>query len=393
MNQSKTKRTIRLFDIKVSKASKAAKKEVNNVMASGWLSTGSRVAQFEKQLSGILKVPYVAALSSGTAALHLAIEASGDFKKDEIITTPFTFVATVEAIIMAGSKVVLADIDSETLNISAEDLARKITKKTKAIVPVDIAGCPADYNAIRKLCKGHSLKLISDSAHALGTKYKNKTMPELADVSVYSFYPTKNVTSAEGGAVASKNKKLIEKVRLLSRHGLTTNAFQRQKSGGWGYDVPVFGYKANLSDIHAALGIGELKTFEKNQQKRSTLAKKYLANLSQLSEFFRLPLVTSGVRHSWHLFIIQLNLNCLRIDRNKFIAEMSKLGVECGVHYQPIFELSYYRQALNLRASDFPNAARAGKSVVTLPLHTLLKISDIDYVCNCLVDILGRNRR
>ena len=375
------------------KVSRAARKEVNSVMASGWLSTGSRVAQFEKQLSEILKVPYVAALSSGTAALHLALEASGNFKEAEIITTPFTFVATVEAIIMAGAKVVLADIDSETLNISAEDAARKITQKTEAIVPVDIAGNPADYSALRKLCRVHSLKLISDSAHALGTKYKSKTMPELADVSAYSFYPTKNVTSAEGGAVASKNKKLIEKVRLLSRHGLTTNAFQRQKSGGWVYDVPAFGYKANLSDIHAALGIGELKNFEKNQQKRAKLAKRYLANLSQFSEFFRQPLITSSVRHSWHLFIIQLNLNCLRIDRNKFIAEMLKLGVQCGVHYQPIFELSYYRRALNLKASNFPNAARAGKSVVTLPLHTLLNMSDIDYVCDCLAEIFGHFRR
>ncbi len=374
------------------KLSSAAKKEVNNVMASGWLSTGSRVADFEKQLSRILNVPYVAALSSGTAALHLALESTGDFKEAEIITTPFTFVATVEAIMLAGSKIVLADIDSETLNISAEDAARKITKKTKAIVAVDIAGNPADYSAIRKLCRDHSLKLISDSAHALGTKYKNKTMPELADVSAYSFYPTKNVTTAEGGAVASKNKKLIEKVRLLSSHGLTSNAYQRQKTGGWGYDVPVFGYKANLSDIHAALGIGELKNFEKNQRKRTMLAKRYLANLSHLSDSLRLPPVATDIQHSWHLFIIQLNLDSLKIDRNRFIAELSKLGVQCGVHYQPVFELSFYRQALKLKASDFPNAAKAGKSVVSLPLHTLLKISDIDFVCECLAAILGRNR-
>ena len=390
MSQRKIKKTIQLFDIKLSSA---AKKEVNNVMASGWLSTGSRVAEFESQLSKILKVPYVAALSSGTAALHLALEAVGDLKNTEIITTPFTFVATVEAIIMAGAKVVMADIDSNTLNISAEAAARKIRKKTKAIVPVDIAGLPADYSALKKLSNAHSLKLISDSAHALGSKYKNKTMPELADVSVYSFYPTKNVTSAEVGAVASKNKKLIEKVRLLSRHGLSTNAFQRQKSGGWGYDVATFGYKANMSDIHAALGIGELKNFEKNQQKRKKLANRYLQNLSQLADFIKLPPAAAEICHSWHLFIIQLDLNRLKIDRNKVIAEMSKLGVQCGVHYQPIFELSYYRQALNLKASDFPNAARAGKAVVSLPLHTLLTMSDIDYVCECLSHVLNRNRR
>ena len=389
MSQRKTKKTIRLFDIKLSSA---AKKEVNNVMASGWLSTGSRVAEFESQLSQLLKVPYVAALSSGTAALHLALEATGDLKDAEIITTPFTFVATVEAIIMAGAKVVLVDINSDTFNISAEAAARKIRKKTKAIVPVDIAGLPADYSALKKLCKDHALKLISDSAHALGSKYQDKTMPELADISVYSFYPTKNVTTAEGGAVASKNKKLIEKVRLLSRHGLSSNAFQRQKSGGWGYDVPAFGYKANLSDIHAALGIGELKNFEKNQQKRAKLAGRYLQNLIQLSDFIKLPPAAPEICHSWHLFIIQLNLKRLTIDRNKVIAEMTKLGVQCGVHYQPIFELSYYRQALNLKARDFPNTAKAGKAVVSLPLHTLLTMSDIDYVCECLSGILGRNR-
>ncbi|MCH7948414.1 MAG: DegT/DnrJ/EryC1/StrS aminotransferase family protein, partial [candidate division Zixibacteria bacterium] len=149
----------------------------------------------------------------------------------------------------------------------------------------------------------------------------------------------------------------------------------------------------NMSDIHAALGIGELKNFEKNQQKRARLAGRYLQNLIQLSDFIKLPPVANNICHSWHLFIIQLNLDSLKIDRNKVIAEMSKLGVQCGVHYQPIFELSYYRQALNLKASDFPNTARAGKAVVSLPLHTLLKKSDIDHVCECLSHVLSRSRR
>ncbi|HEX2897517.1 MAG TPA: DegT/DnrJ/EryC1/StrS aminotransferase family protein, partial [candidate division Zixibacteria bacterium] len=260
-------------------------------------------------------------------------------------------------------------------------------------IPVDIAGHPADYGNLNKLSLAHSFKIVSDSAHSFGATFDGKAMPLWTDATVYSFYSTKNLTTAEGGAVVSRRQELIDKVRLLAKHGLTSNAYDRKMSGGWKYDASILGYKANMSDVHAAIGLGELTVFAANQEKKAKLAERYLKNLQPVSELIKLPRVDENCEHAWHLFIIQLELKRLGIDRNQFIIEMNEHGIECGVHYQPIFDLSYYSNFFSLSLDEYPHAAKAGESAVSLPLYPTLKATDVDRVCESIIEILSVNSR
>ena len=390
MKNTRGKRSIPLFDLTLSVK---AGKEVASTLASGWITTGPKVAAFERAVCRHLNVKYAAAVNSGTAGLYLVLKAIGAGKGREVVTTPFTFVATVEAILMTGAKPVLADIDPRTLNIDPEEVARKVSDRTIAIVPVDIAGYPADYELLSKVVDKRSLYLVADAAHSFGAANQSKTIPNLTDAAVFSFYSTKNLTCGEGGMVLSRHKQLIDKVKCLSLHGLTSSAFERKLTNKWEYDVVDFGYKANMSDIHAAVGLGQLTVFDKDQAKRIALAKRYMKNLAGLSDFLELPIIEKRCRHGWHLFIIKLHLSHLRINRNRFIELTANGGIECGVHYKPIFELTYYRDLLGLSEQYFPNAAYAGRRVVTLPLYPSLKVSDVDYICDCIAAIVNRHAR
>ncbi|HOP07592.1 MAG TPA: DegT/DnrJ/EryC1/StrS family aminotransferase [candidate division Zixibacteria bacterium] len=383
------KKTIKipLFDLKVSAA---ARREVAEVLNSGWLTTGPKVAAFEKAVGEYLGVNQAVAVSSGTSGLQLLLTAIGAKPGCEIMTTPFTFVATIEAILATGARPVLADIDPATLNIDPEEVARKISSKTLAILPVDIAGYPADYPRLNKIADYHKLPLVTDSAHAIGGRYQNHSTPRLADASVFSFYSTKNLTCGEGGMVVSRHKMVIDAIRSLANHGLTSNAHARKAKGGWQYDAVRPGFKANMSDVAAAIGLGEIKSLDKKQKKRTALAQRYIRNLKQFSRYFELPTVASGFTHGWHLFIIRLHLSELKCDRNKFISLMALRGIECGVHYQPVFELSYYQRLLSLSPNYFPNTTYAGRRVVSLPLYPELTTVQVDQVCEAIEDVLKR---
>ena len=390
MRSHQSKRNIPLFDLTLSSRTR---KEVASTLASGWLTTGPRVAAFEQAVCRYLKVKYAAAVNSATAGLYLTLKALGAGEGKEIITTPFTFVATVEAILMTGAVPVFADIDQFTLNIDSEGVAHKVSGRTIAILPVDIAGYPADYQQLNKIADKQSLFLISDAAHSFGGAYRNRSIPNLTDAAVFSFYSTKNLTCGEGGMVVSRNKQLIDKVRRLSLHGLTTGTYERKQKKKWEYDVVDFGFKANMSDVHAAIGLGQISAFEKDQAKRAALAKRYMKNLAGLSDFLELPVIEKHYQHGWHLFFIKLHLSCLRITRNRFIELMAGYGIECGVHYKPVFELTYYRDSLSLSERNFPNAASAGRRVVTIPLYPTLKAADVDYICDCIATIVKKYAR
>lgn len=384
MKKPLRKKSVPLFDLTVSSQ---AKREVASALSSGWLTTGPKVTAFERAISKYLNVPYTAAVNSATAGLYLTLKALGAEKGREIITTPFTFVATVEAILMTGATAVLADIDPHTLTIDPDEVARKISPRTLAIMPVDIAGYPANYHKLNEIARAHSLFLLADAAHSIGATYRNRSIARLCDAAVYSLYSTKNLTCGEGGIVASRHKQLIEKVKRLSIHGLTSGAYERQVRQKWQYDVVDFGFKANMSDLHAAVGLGQMTTFARDQAKRAFLAERYIKKLSALSEFVELPVVEKHYRHGWHLFIIKLHLSRSRIDRDRFVALMAERGIECGVHYKPIFELTFYRKLLGLRAQHYPGAAHAGRRVVSLPLFPKLRLADVDYVCDCIAAI------
>lgn len=390
MKEREGKRNIPLFDLTLSAK---AKKEVAATLASGWITSGPGVAAFEKAVCRYLNVKYGAAVSSGTAGLYLALRAVGAEKGREIITTPFTFVATIEAILMTGAIPVFADIDPYTLNIDPDEAARKVSDHTVAVVPVDIAGYPVNYELLNKICREQSLFLIADAAHSFGAAYRNRTIPNLTDAAVCSFYSTKNLTCGEGGMVLSQHKQLVEKVKRLSLHGLTSSTYERKLKSKWEYDVVDFGFKANMSDIHAAVGLGQLAVFEKEQAKRATLAERYMKNLADLSDSLELPVIDKHCQHGWHLFIIKLHLSHLKINRDRFMKLMADSGIECGVHYKPVFELTYYRDTLSLSEQYFPNATYAGRRVVTLPLYPSLKVTDVDYICDCITDIANKHAR
>jgi len=367
-------------------------REVRDTLQSGWLTTGPKVEELEKAVAEYLGVRYAVAVSSASAGLLLSLQAINVTAGQEVITTPFTFVATIEAILHCGATPVLADIVPDTLGVDPDEVARKISKRTACIIPVDIAGHPADYGTLCPLASEHPIPLISDASHAFGTTYKGKSIPRLADAAVYSFYSTKNLTCGEGGMVVSRFKPFVERIRLLSRHCMTSGAYQRQLGRKWEYDVAGLGFKANLSDVQASIALGELAGFDKNQAKRAAIARRYARNLANLSDYLHLPTVGAKTVHAWHLYVIRLHLSRLRISRNKFIALMSDHGIECGVHYRPIFSLSFYRK-LGYTGQHFPNSVYVGRRVVSLPMYPGLKLGEVDYICDVIHDIVKRHAR
>lgn len=380
--------TIPLFDLKLSRQ---ALDSAAACLKSGWLNTGPRVARFEKSVARRMKVRHAAAVSSATAGLQLILQVIGAGKGKRVITSPFTFVATVEAIIHTGARPVFVDIDPANLTIDPDLIERKMNSQTVAVLPVDIAGRLSDYQRLRRICNSKKLPLIADAAHSVSATWRGRSAASLADAAVLSFHVTKNLTCGEGGMVLSRHKHLIEEVRLLAGHGLTSAAYGRKQKGQVGYDALELGYKANMSELHAAIGLGQLEVLNSEQTKRERLAERYLSNLSHLSEYMELPPVNKSGQHGWHLFIIKLNLPRLIIDRDRFIGLMAKAGVECGVHYRPIFELTHYRKLLRLSDSHCPKAANAGLRVVSLPMWPGLKLKQVDQVCGAIENIVRRH--
>ncbi len=383
------KRRIPLY--RVALASGTIRK-VNAVLKSGWLTTGPKVAEFEKAVAAYAGVRYGAAVSSATIGLQLALEAVGAGPGGQVITSPYTFVATVEAILRTGAMPIMADIDPVTLNIDPDEVARKITRHTVCVVPIDIAGHQADYSALRTICNKHGLPLIADASHSFGAVCRNKSTARLADAAVHSCHATKNLTTGEGGIVLSRHKVITDRIRLMSLHAMTSSGYQRRVTNRWEYDVVSLGNKGNMSDVHAAIGLGQLAVFDKEQARRSRVAKRYLKHLAPLADYVETPHTAPGFVHAWHLFLIRLHLSRLSIDRNRFIALMDKAGIGCGVHYKPIFEMSFYKQS-GLSSQYFPNATYAGRRVVTLPMYPGLKLDDVDYICEQIARIVERYGR
>lgn len=390
MKKSNKPRHIPLYDIKLSKQTL---KSVNDTLKSGWLSPGAKVAAFEQAICRLMQTRYGTAVASATAGLEMVLVALGAQPGKEVVTTPFTFVGTVEAILSAGATPVFADINPHTLNIDPDEVYRKITRHTIAVMPVDIAGYPANYRMLKKICDAKQIPLIADGAHSIGALYRGKPIPKYTNAAVISFHATKNLICGEGGIVLSKHKAVIDTVKIMSRHGLTSNAFQRKKAARWDYDAVYPGYKANMSELHAAIGLGQLAVFEKEQSLRRKLAGRYLKNLADLQPYLELPTEEKHCRHGWHLFIVKLHLSKLRIQRDTFINRLAEHGIECGVHYKPIFYLTYYEQILGETGQYLPNTIYAGRRVVTLPLYPSLRLSDVDYICECVAKVVKKYGR
>ena len=361
--------------------------EINLVvetLKSGWLTTGPKVTEFETALSKYLiddEQVYSIGLNSCTSALFLALIALGIKEGDEVIVPTWTFAATSQVVDWIGAKVILCDIEEDSLNIDVNEAEKLITKKTKAIIPVHIAGYPCDMESLSELAIKYDLKIIEDAAHAIGTKYKDTKIGNFADITCFSFYATKNLAMGEGGAAVSKDESLIEKIRKLSYFGINKEAFKRyEKSGRWFYDIEELGYKSNLDSLHAALGIIQLKKLDKMNKRRREIAQYYRDNLSKKVKFNK---DSNEHYHTYHLFPIRLPEN---INRDDFIEELKDNNIGASVHFIPLHLHTFYKNRSN---NDFKVANKVFKNILSIPMCSAMDDDEVKYVVETVNKILG----
>ncbi len=368
--------------------------EVVDSLRSGWITTGPKVKRFEEAFRAYVGAPYAVPLSSATAGLHLAFLALGLAPTDEVITTPMTFAATVAMIIRAGAKPVLADIDPDTLNIDPEKIRAKITAQTKAIAPVHFAGQPCDMEPIFALAKKFNLRVIEDAAHAVGTEYKGMRIGSLDSVSVFSFHPIKNITTGEGGMLCTRDEALAEEISLLKFHGMSREAWKRYESSGTpNYDIMLPGFKYNMMDIQAALGIHQLHKLDTFIAKRTEIAAFYDASFAEVDEIKTPGRVPYEHRHAWHLYTPLIRVEKLAIDRDHLMEELKKLNIGTGLHFKAVHHHPYYRQALDIAPNELPNADYVSDRILSLPLVPAMTMDDARDVVEAVKNVIVRNRK
>jgi dTDP-4-amino-4,6-dideoxygalactose transaminase len=371
--------------------------EVVDTMRSGWLTTGTRAARFEREFAEYVDAPYAVAVNSATAALHLALAALGVGPGDEVITTPMTFCATVHAILHVGASPVLADIGADG-NIDPEQIRRRITPRTRAIIPVHMGGLPCDMNAIWSIAREKQIHVVEDAAHAAGACIDGRPIGArssagaASDAVAFSFYATKNLTTGEGGMATTHRRALADAMRMLSLHGTSHDAWSRYTGrGDWRYSVLAHGFKYNLSDIHAAIGIHQLRKLERFLDQRAMYAGLYNAAFEGLEEV-EVPPDRPGTRHAWHLYILRLNLDRLTIDRHEFICQLRERGIGTSVHFIPIPMHPFFAQ-LPLAGYACPRALELYSRIVSLPLYPAMTEEEVQYVAQSVRDILQHSRR
>ena len=351
--------------------------EVIACLRSAWIGTGPRVAQFEKDFAAYKNSLNAVALNSCTAALHLSMIAAGIKAGDEVITTPMTFCSTINSIIHARATPVLADINPITMNIDPDQIERKITPRTRAILPVHFAGRPCDMDAICTIAKRHNLKLIEDCAHAIETEYHGQKAGTLGDFGCFSFYVTKNVVTGEGGMVLTNNPEDAARIKTLGLHGMSKDAWKRFSDDGYKhYQVVECGFKYNMMDLQASIGIHQLARVEQNWKKREKIWNKYNSEFKNLP-FAIPPEPAPNTRHSFHLYTILIEECKSGINRESFLQFMNEQNIGTGVHYLSIPEHPYYQGEYGWRPEDYPNAKRIGRQTVSLPLSAKLSEKDV----------------
>jgi dTDP-4-amino-4,6-dideoxygalactose transaminase len=364
--------------------------EVVACLKSGWVATGPRVTQFTESLKDYLQAPYVIPLTSATAGLHLSLLGMQLKPGDEVITTPLTFVATLNAIVLAGGTPVLVDIDPATLNIDLNRLEAAITPKTRLIMPVHFAGLPVDCDALYEIAHRHQLRVLEDAAHALGASYKGQRIGSFGDTQVFSFHPTKNITTGEGGCVATRDPIVAETVMRFSFHGIDRQIFNRySKQGTQDYDVLMPGYKFNMSDIQAALGIHQMRELGGFMSRRAELAARYQEALSDWPAW-TLPQAPHYVHeHAWHIYTPLINVEAAGMDRAQFMAAMKERQIGIGLHYHAAHLYSYYRNTFHFNDGDFPHAESVSERIVSLPLFPAMTDGEHDRVLDVMFHLLS----
>ena len=348
---------------------------VVETLKSDYLTTGPKVSEFERNLADYVGAKYAVAVSNGTAALHVACLAAGIHEDDEVITTPLTFAASSNCVLYCGGKTVFADIDPRTYNIDPEDVKRKITDKTKAIIPVHLTGQPCDMDAIHKIAEAHHLTVIEDAAHAIGAEYKGRKIGGLSDMTEFSFHPVKHVTTGEGGAVTTNSEELYQKLILFRTHGITRNQdLMQQCDGGWYYQQLDLGYNYRISDIQCALGISQLKKLDRSLARRREIARRYDEAFSKIPGL-TIPYQAPDGLNSYHLYILQFN----DVDRKEAYDKLQAAGIHVNVNYIPTYTFPYYRTH-GYENTCCPNAEKVYSRILSIPMYYGLTDEQIDYV-------------
>ncbi len=357
--------------------------EVCDTMRSGWLTTGPKAKQFESDFAAFVSAKHALAVNSATSGLHLALEAIGIGPDDKVLTTVNTFTATAEVIRYLGADPVFVDTDSITMNMSVDRVREALSETTgiKAIMPVHLAGQACDMDGIAEIANEFELMVVEDAAHALPSTYKGAIIGSISDVTVFSFYVTKTLATGEGGMVVTDDEAIASRIRTMRLHGINRDVFERYRSDepSWFYEVVAPGFKYNLTDIAAAIGIHQLRRVWHMKDRRQYIADQYRSAFRDLP--IELPsLSISGDVHSWHLFAIKLNLDELKISRNRFIELMSEEGVGTSVHFIPLHLQPYWRDRYGLKIEAFPVATSVFERVVSLPIYSRMSDADIDRV-------------
>lgn len=367
-------------------------KAVTDVLKSDWITQGPKVPEFEKLIADYCNSKYAVAFSSGTAALHAASFAVGISNGDEVITTPITFAADGNCVLFQKGNVKFADIKDGTYNINPNKIKDTITRRTKAILPVDYAGQPCDLDEIKNIAERHHITVIEDAAHAIGAEYKSKKIGGLADVTIFSFHPVKNITTGEGGMALTNNEIFYEKLKMFRTHGIVkeNNKMQRNE-GEWYYEMQSLGYNYRLTDFQCALGISQFKKLEKFVERRRYIANKYNEAFSEITEI-KIPYEKRNVKSTYHLYVIQLNLERFKVDRKTIFDALRAENIGVHVHYIPLHLQPYYQEKFDNKYGDFPIAERYYERAITLPLFPKMADDDINDVIYAVKKVVGYYR-
>jgi dTDP-4-amino-4,6-dideoxygalactose transaminase len=366
---------------------------VVETLRSGWLTTGPKVRQFEADFAAYVGCSHAVAVNSATAALHLALAAIGLQEGDEVLVPTMTFAATAEVVLYFKAKPVLVDCRPQTFNLDPDQLEKAITAKTRAILPVHIAGQPCEMERILEIASAYDLRVIEDAAHALPARYRGQMIGTIGDITCFSFYATKTITTGEGGMATTGNPEWAERMRILALHGISQDAWKRYTAeGSWYYEILAPGFKYNLTDIAAAIGLEQLKKCTQFWERRQRYARLYHEGFEDVPAILT-PQVMPDVQHAWHLYIIQLDLERLRIGRNEFIARLKQAGIGTSVHFIPLHLHPYYRETFGYGPEDFPHASAVFERIISLPLYPKMTDSDVQRVIDAVRALVKQHSR
>lgn len=367
--------------------------EVVDTLHSGWLTTGHKTKRFENEFAQYVTAPYAVAVNSATAAMHLALDALDIQTGDEVIVPVYTFTATAEVVIHCGACPVFVDVDPVTCNLDPVQLEKHITPRTRAIIVVHIAGLPAEMDPILTIAREHGLPVIEDAAHAFPAKYRGRAIGSISDMTAFSFYATKTLSTGEGGMLTTANLEYAQRSSMMSLHGISRDAWKRYKAeGSWYYEVLQAGYKYNMTDLAASIGLHQLARSEWLLQRRQEIARHYTEAFAQCHEL-EVPANPPHVQHAWHLYILRLHLEHLSITRDAFIQALTEMKIGTSVHFIPLHLHPFYRDTYHLKPNDYPVALQAYQRAISLPIYPGMTDEDVDDVIAAIQQIIKAHKR